>query len=211
MSIRHRDPCDLLGHASARRPGSRFSSLLERLSDGEPRPVTDSVSVDESIPRAYKSSVTNTGISTGALISLAMMLMGCGTPGRFVRTDATFHEAPGPRDPVVFVDRKPLQPYRAVGTIEVTLDADATADAIRAALVPKGRQVGCNVLVEWATHEKLSAAPRAPDGTPMVLVHEGDVDRSRPVAEAATAKPQRTYRFACGIFVTVKPVSTTAT
>lgn len=141
--------------------------------------------------------------SVAALMSAAV-LSGCGSQGRFVRTDDTFHEKASSRDPHVFADHKPAQPYRAVGVVEATLDADASSDTIRAAIVPTARRVGCDVLVEWGLHQKVSIAPRAPDGTPMVLVHDGDSERVQPArqsVEGAPARPQRTYRYACGIFV----------
>ncbi len=151
----------------------------------------------------------NIRVPVGALLSLGL-LGGCVTQGRFVRTDPTFREAQSLQDPAVFVDRKPPQPYRTVGVIEVTLDANASVDTIRAAIIPKGRRVGCDVLVEWATHQKVSAAPRAPDGTLMALVHDGDGVRNSSPGEGGSFTPQRTYRFACGLIAVVQPASPVA-
>lgn len=168
--------------------------------------MTASVSVDGSMTPDYQIRHMRDSVSMGALLAL-VIASGCGSPARVIPADKLFRESPSLRDPTVFLDRKPTQVYRLVGVIEVLLDADASLDTIKAAVVPKGRQVGCSVLVEWGIHQRVSAAPRTPDGHLMTLVHEGEVERS-PQVERAPPKPQRTYRFACGVPAGTAPVTT---
>lgn len=123
----------------------------------------------------------------------------------FVQTDAHFQGVERASMPPAYVDEVPEAPYRAVGIIEVSgpaerLDMDTLVTAAR----QKGRDVGCDLIVDRAVH-RISTPPRrhgsfAP--TPHYFVASlANVKAPSVTAYAATAAPQGRKEFICGKFV----------
>ncbi len=127
---------------------------------------------------------------------LPTLLAGCSSQAQFVRTDASFQEVKGKPAPAVYVDQLPPRPYRSVGTIEVVMAENAAASDVRSAIVARGQEAGCDVLVDRAIHKGKVLGPTTPSGFPLLLAHEGDDARER-----VAPTPTRTFQFVCGMFV----------
>lgn len=78
--------------------------------------------------------------------------LGC-VNANFTQTNGQYvvHEAAS--RPPVFVDRRPDRPYDSVGIIEVIAPAMASLGEVIYAASDKGREVGCDVVVERSLHQ----------------------------------------------------------
>jgi hypothetical protein len=132
------------------------------------------------------------------------IISGCVTTN-FVQTDAHFQGTEKSSLPPVFVDEMPAAPYRAVGIIEVVGPAERLDwDTLLAAAQEKGRDVGCDLVVDRAVH-RISTPPRRQGqlvAAPRYFVASlSDVKAPKATAYAATAAPQGRKEFICGKYV----------
>lgn len=85
---------------------------------------------------------------------------GCGgSTADFVKTDAYFAPAEAAALPSIFLDRRPSEPYQSVGIIYVRAPANAELGLITGTAAEKGREIGCDVIVDRQIHSVSSALP----------------------------------------------------
>lgn len=86
--------------------------------------------------------------------------MGCPTrEAEFVRTDDYFSPSEAAARPSVFLDRRPSEPYKSVGVIYVRVPNSTSLTDIAGLAAEKGREVGCDLLIDRAIHSVSSAIP----------------------------------------------------
>lgn len=127
------------------------------------------------------------------VVALSALLAGAFASGcinaEFVQTDSSFASSPAPTSPAVFLDRRPPEPYQAVGIIHIRAPDDTDLAEIMAAAVQKGQEVGCDVLVERAIHSVASAVPA--DLPRWSVVLEAPLRGARGSAAPTSTEPPR--------------------
>lgn len=94
-------------------------------------------------------------------VLLAAVLAGCWSTS-FIQTDPSYRATSGAW-PEVYLDRLPDRPYRSVGIIEVKGPAgDFDLEDVLRHAQEKGRELGCDLIVERAIHRVSSREQQSP-------------------------------------------------
>lgn len=161
------------------------------------------------------------------LATATLVLNGCQSGAKFLRTDATYQTHRGSAVPRLFIDQPPSAQYRQVGVFQLSAPAERSEAEVAETLLQPAQETGCDLLIS-----KRFAQGVTRDSAPLrfrFVQHEGH-DHSmherprpepveRPTREESSATTEtrergggvtiehsrtamRTFEFVCGVQVT---------
>jgi hypothetical protein len=172
-----------------------------------------------------------------ASLSLAFLALACSAciHADFVSSSPSFVTHETAELPVVYFDHLPDRPYASVGIIDVIAPAGSKLEEVFAAAADKGKEIGCDVVVDRSIHRIADAAlprwrvtvlgslgpppPRAAPGdarllgygptlAPVVILSPPPPPPPPVIYSSGYSPPPDRREFICGVWAAQAPAAT---